>query len=56
MSEHASSEHASDCAVHNEPAFSAGLCDCGADDEPDYFCGSNYCDDPACGMEHRETL
>lgn len=22
--------HASDCAVHNEPAFPAGPCDCGA--------------------------
>lgn len=23
--------HSSDCAMHNEPAFPAGLCDCGAD-------------------------
>lgn len=22
--------HASDCAMHNEPAFPAGPCDCGA--------------------------
>ena len=21
-----------------------------------YFCGSNYCDDPACEQEHAETL
>lgn len=26
-------EHASDCAVHNEPAFPAGECDCGASGE-----------------------
>lgn len=24
-------EHASDCAVHNEPAFPAGPCNCGVD-------------------------
>jgi hypothetical protein len=24
-------EHASDCAVHNEPAYPKGECDCGAD-------------------------
>ena len=24
-------EHTSDCAVHNEPAFPAGPCDCGAE-------------------------
>lgn len=23
-------EHASDCATHNEPAYPAGPCDCGA--------------------------
>jgi hypothetical protein len=23
-------DHASDCAVHNEPAYRAGPCDCGA--------------------------
>ena len=23
--------HASDCAVHNEPAYPAGECDCGVD-------------------------
>lgn len=23
-------QHASDCAVHNEPAYPAGPCDCGA--------------------------
>jgi hypothetical protein len=22
----------------------------------DYSCGSNYCDDPACQTEHRESL
>lgn len=26
-----SSEHASGCAVHNQPAYPAGACDCGAD-------------------------
>jgi hypothetical protein len=26
--------HASDCAVHNEPASSAGPCDCGAMNKP----------------------
>lgn len=25
------SEHASDCAVHNGPAYPAGPCDCGAE-------------------------
>jgi hypothetical protein len=25
--------HASDCAVHNEPAYPAGACDCGAADQ-----------------------
>lgn len=23
---------------------------------PGYFCGSNYCDDPACQQDHRESL
>lgn len=27
---HSCCGHASDCAVHNEPAFPAGPCDCGA--------------------------
>lgn len=26
--------HASDCAIHNEPAYPAGPCDCGADLSP----------------------
>ena len=26
-----SATHASDCAIHNEPALPAGDCDCGAD-------------------------
>lgn len=26
--------HASDCAVHNEPAYPAGPCDCGATPDP----------------------
>ena len=29
--------HASDCAVHNEPAYPAGKCDCGAQQEPEFF-------------------
>lgn len=27
-------QHRSDCALHNEPAMPAGVCDCGAETKP----------------------
>lgn len=32
-----STQHASDCAVHNMPAYPNGPCDCGAIEHPDYI-------------------
>jgi hypothetical protein len=34
--------HASDCAVHNGPAYPAGPCDCGVAQEPDMQTGIAY--------------
>jgi len=39
--------HASDCAVHNGPAYPAGECDCGVAQEieqSEIFCGVDYAD------------
>ena len=38
--------HASDCAVHSEPAYPKGKCDCGAqpEQEPKIVCVNHDCD------------
>lgn len=48
-----SAPHASDCAVHNEPALPAGPCDCGAEPHVHVWKWANinnvdYCD---CGAQ-----
>ena len=42
------------CDARFDDRWEDEFCSCGAAD--DYFCGSNYCDDPRCSGPHAELL
>jgi hypothetical protein len=46
--------HASDCAVHNEPAYPKGACDCGAQPEQEPVAWLIWLHGPAGHFDHKQ--